>query len=82
MRSSRSSGFKEILYSSPHAWEGGRVVIVKTIWTAGLDIMEIDIHRVGVELKDGLKDQTENVFEKFIASLADNLSSPSSEMWT
>lgn len=44
--------------------------------------MEIDIHRVGVELKDGLKDQTENFFEKFIASLADNLSSPSSEMWT
>ncbi len=54
----------------------------KRFGLAGLDVMEIDIHRVGAELEDGLKDQTENFIQKFIVSLADNLPSPSSEMWT
>lgn len=54
----------------------------KRFGLAGLDVMEIDIHRVGAELEDGLKDQTENFIQKFIASLAYNLRSPSSEMWT
>jgi hypothetical protein len=54
----------------------------KRFGLAGLDVMEIDIHRVGVELEDGLKDQTENFIQKFIASLADSLPRPSPEMWT
>jgi len=63
-------------------WKVAELLSSKRFGLAGLDIMEIDIHRVGVELKDGLKDQTENFIQKFIASLASNLPRPSSEMWT
>jgi arginase family enzyme len=49
---------------------------------AGLDIMEIDIHRLGAELEHGLKDQTKNFVQKFIALLACKLLSRSSERWT
>jgi arginase family enzyme len=33
---------------------------------AGFDIMEIDVHRVGAELGEGLKDQTESFLRRFI----------------
>jgi arginase family enzyme len=63
-------------------WRVAGLLSSKRFELAGLDVMEIDIHRVGMELEDGLKDQTENFIQKFIASLAYNLPSPSSEMWT
>lgn len=63
-------------------WKVAGLLSSKRFGLAGLDVMEIDIHRVGVELEDGLKDQTENFIQKFIASLAYNLPSPRSEMWT
>lgn len=54
----------------------------KRFGLAGLDIMEIDIHKIGAKLEDGIEDQTENFIQKFIALLTDHLPTPSSERQT
>jgi arginase family enzyme len=49
---------------------------------AGLDVMEIDIHRIGAELEDGLKDQTENFVRTFVGLLVPDLLGQGPGSWT
>ena len=38
----------------------------------GIDIMEIDIHKIGIKLGSGIEDQTADFIQKFIALLVCN----------
>ena len=39
---------------------------------AGLDIMEIDVYKLGAKLKDGIEDETQNFIQDYMALLCGN----------
>lgn len=53
------------------AFNVAELLASKTFSLAGLDIMEIDIHKIGARLKDGLEDRTVDFIQEFINLFAD-----------
>jgi len=47
----------------------------------GLDIMEIDIHKIGAKLRNDIEDQTGDFLAKFIKLFIPQLSNQSTEVW-
>jgi hypothetical protein len=47
----------------------GKLISSQRFSLAGLDIMEIDIYKLGVKLKDSIEDHTEDFIDNYVTRL-------------